>query len=114
MKHLILIVLLALFFFFVITRCGVGVSADYPLAAIWHDTTYHVSVEQLMEDEVGRYIGRIQKLVSKMPTKNGEANVYPPGSRIYAIKGISTNEAIAIEIDGQYRVNTHVILDDDL
>lgn len=109
MKHIALIALVVLFFFFTITRCGMFVSTDYPPATIWNDTSYVASGELLSEDEVGRYIGRTQKQVRKMPTKNGESHNYPAKSQIYEIRGVSTLEAIAVKENGAYRVNTVLI-----
>lgn len=106
-KHIVLISTIILLFLIVISRCGVGVSTDYPLSVMWNDTLYLDSGEFLSENEVGENLGSISKKVRNMPDKNGEAHGIIADSNIFEIKDFSTNKSIAIEEEqGKFRIFT--------
>ena len=95
------------FFFFVLVSLFVfssllpnKTSADwaYPFV-VWDGYIYVVSDEFV--EEVDEEIGRVTKYSDKEGTYSGNfSNVYKKGTAYYSIKGVSTDEAIAIEEEG--------------
>lgn len=94
-------------------------SADwaYPFV-VWDGYIYVISDEFV--EEVDKKIGRVTKYSDKEGTYSGNfSNVYKKGTVYYSIKGVSTDEAIAIEeeggkykkavMDGEYAGNKNVL-----
>jgi hypothetical protein len=69
---------------------------------VWHGYAYVVSDEYVTE--IGIKIGHVTKY-SDMESYTGNfSNAYKKGTNYYSIKGISTNEAIAVQNkDGKYK-----------
>ncbi|MFD2657728.1 hypothetical protein [Gracilibacillus thailandensis] len=86
---------------FLSTNMVFATSWAYPFV-VWDDHTYEVvdeSITNIVEEigEVTRY--------SDMETYSGNfSNAYPKGTKYYSIHGVSTEEAIAVEIsEGEYK-----------
>ncbi|MDN4607672.1 hypothetical protein [Sporosarcina highlanderae] len=82
---------------------GCSSSADWNSSfVVWNGYLYEVSDEYVTEtnDE----IGRVTKYSDKEGTYSGNfSNKYKKGTKLYSIKGVHTDEAIAIEEEGKYR-----------
>ncbi|MGE7928972.1 hypothetical protein [Lysinibacillus xylanilyticus] len=79
-------------------------SADWAFGfVVWDGYIYQLSDEYV--DEVDEEIGKVTKYSDTEGTYYGNfSNVYEKGTKYYAMRGISTEEAIAIEEeDGKYR-----------
>lgn len=69
---------------------------------VWDGYIYHLSEEYV--EEIDEEIGEVTKYSDTEATYSGNfSNVYIKGTKYYAIQGISTEEAIAIEEDGKFR-----------
>ncbi|MFZ5639136.1 MAG: hypothetical protein ACOY4Q_00335 [Bacillota bacterium] len=77
----------------------------------WNDIIYGLTNDIVPADKISTTIGEVKRFVSPKPEKNGDAgtilpeskNVIPVGSKLYLIKGIRKDEAIAVEIWGEFR-----------
>lgn len=67
---------------------------------VWKGNTYEVTEEKVNESEVGKVIGKVKMQANDMTGEYyGDAsNIYPRGTKYYAINGISTNSAFAVEV----------------
>ncbi len=104
----IMMLLLALF---LLTSCSAGqisekteiTQIDSSIASIsapsvkWNDRIYHETQEEVTD--IGEEIGVIetQSTDEIMETPNNHATSYSPGTKLFAIQGIDTSEAIAIQ-----------------
>jgi hypothetical protein len=70
---------------------------------VWDGYIYQLDDEYV--DDISDQIGEVTKYSDMEGSYSGNfSNVYDKGTKYYAIKGISTDEAIAIkEKDGRYR-----------
>ena len=78
-------------------------SADWAFEfVVWDGYIYQLSDEYV--DDVDEEIGEVTKYSDMEGTYSGNfSNVYEKGTKYYAMQGISTEEAIAIEEEGKYR-----------
>lgn len=78
-------------------------SADWAISfVVWKGYIYQISDEYI--DDISEEIGEVTKYSDMEGTYSGNfSNEYPIGTKFYAIKGISTEEAIAIAEDSKYR-----------
>ncbi|MFF2449461.1 hypothetical protein ACFVSW_20685 [Neobacillus sp. NPDC058068] len=76
------------------------------LFVVWDGYTYVVSDEYVTV--IDKEIGHVTKYSDMEGTYSGNfSNIYKKGTKYYSIKGISTDEAIAIqEKDGKYKKAT--------
>ena len=88
----------ALVFLFIFTSLHPNkTSADwaYPFV-VWDGYVYAISDEFV--EEIEGEIGRVTKYSDREGTYSGNfSNVYKKGTNYYSIKGVSTDEAIAVE-----------------
>ena len=77
----------------------------YPFV-VWDGFVYVISDEFV--EEVDNKIGRVTKYSDREGTYSGNfSNIYKKGTAYYSIKGISTDEAIAVEDgEGKYKLAT--------
>ena len=69
---------------------------------VWDGYIYPLSDEYV--DDVDKEIGKVTRYSDMEGTYSENfSNVYEKGTKYYAIQGISTEEAIAIEEEGKYR-----------
>ncbi|WP_206207760.1 hypothetical protein [Virgibacillus profundi] len=69
---------------------------------VWDDYIYVVGNEYVQE--VGSEIGEVKKYSDMEQYAGNFSNTYRGGTKYYSIKGISTDEAIAVqENDGKYK-----------
>ena len=69
---------------------------------VWDGYTYQLRDEYV--ENVDEEIGEVTMYTDTEGTYSGNfSNVYEKGTKYYAIQGISTEEAIAIEEGGKYR-----------
>jgi hypothetical protein len=101
------LVLILLFSFF-IAACSHSdsnhSSADWAYSfVVWDGLTYQLSDEYV--ENINEEIGEVTKYSDMEGTYSGNfSNVYEKGTKYYAITGISSKEAIAVEEkDGRYR-----------
>jgi len=67
----------------------------YPFV-VWNGYTYVISDEKV--EKVGKEIGHVTKYSDMEGTYTGNfSNAYKKGTKYFAIKGISTDEAIAVQ-----------------
>jgi hypothetical protein len=92
--------LFTLLIFFVYPSHSFATSWAYPFV-VWEGYTYEVIDEPVTDIE--RKIGNVTKY-SDMETYPGNfSNAYKKGTIYYSIKGVSTDEAIAVQVeDGTY------------
>ncbi|MBK3497018.1 hypothetical protein JFL43_19675 [Viridibacillus sp. YIM B01967] len=79
-------------------------SADWAFSFIvWDGYIYQLSNESV--NDISEEIGEVTKYSDMEGTYSGNfSNAYEKGTKYYSIEGISTQEAIAIEVeDGKYR-----------
>ncbi|KRE56818.1 hypothetical protein [Paenibacillus sp. Soil750] len=79
----------------------------------WNDTIYELVTESVPIDKIDKEIGVVNKQVSPYPTQNGEVGRNTPegpmiirngGGKLYAIKDVSQQEQIVIELSkDEYR-----------
>ena len=109
-KYLSIIVIFSAFFL-IATGCtnsisgsGTGKSsADWAISfVVWEGYIYQISDEYI--DDISEEIGEVTKYSDMEGTYSGNfSNAYRKGTKFYTIKGISSEEAIAIAEDGKYR-----------
>ena len=69
---------------------------------VWDGYIYQLSDDYV--EDVDEEIGEVTKYLDMEGTYSGNfSNVYEKGTKYYAMQGISTEEAIAIEEEGKYR-----------
>ncbi len=101
MKYLILMLLSFTF----LTGCsgnGGKSSSSYPSAIVWNNILYALSAEEVPIQDISKEIGKIERRVTPMPKKNGESNDKPVGSQLFEIKGIDSNQTIAVKVNDKY------------
>lgn len=78
-------------------------SADWAFQfVVWENYIYQLSDEYA--ENIDEKIGEVTKYSDMEGTYSGNfSNTYEKGTKYYAIQGISTEEAIAIEEKGKYR-----------
>ena len=78
-------------------------SADWAFQfVVWDSYIYQLSDEYV--ENIDEKIGEVTKYSDMEGTYSGNfSNTYEKGTKYYAIQGISTEEAIAIEEKGKYR-----------
>lgn len=89
--------LMALFFLVSFSHSAFALDWAYPFV-VWKGKMYEVTDEEVQE--IGEQIGKVRRKANETTGKYfGDAsNALPKGTKYYEIKGISTNEAIAVEI----------------
>ncbi|WP_045521062.1 hypothetical protein [Neobacillus niacini] len=100
-QHLFSLVMLLLFFSsFIFSTKSLATSWAYPFV-VWEDYIYVVSDEYVTE--IDTEIGHVT-MYSDMKSYPGNfSNAFKKGTKYYSIKGISTEESLAIEeSDGRY------------
>jgi len=70
----------------------------YPAAVAWNYIIYGLSVNTVSAEEIGSEIGQVRRYTTTFPEKNGDCNSAPVGSKLYSIKGVSVDDAIAIDV----------------
>ena len=82
---------------------GCSSSSDWNSSfVVWDDYMYEISDEYVTDVE--EEIGKVTKYSDKEGTYAGNfSNTYKKGTKYFAISGITTDEVIAVEEDGQYR-----------
>ncbi len=79
---------------------------SYNTSVAWNDRIYGLVNETIPIGNIGKEIGRTVRNISPRPERNGDVAcryadgrlVVPNGAKLCLIKGISKNEAIAVEI----------------
>ncbi|SDX06166.1 hypothetical protein [Paenibacillus sp. CF384] len=79
-----------------------AMATSYPSAVSWNNFVYGLSIEEIDVKDIGNQIGRIERLRTPMPKKNGESNDTPVGSLLFEIKGVDTHDEIAVKVDDKY------------
>ena len=82
---------------------GCSSSADWNSNfVVWDGYVYEMSNEYVTEIE--EEIGKVTKYSDKEGAYSGNfSNMYRKGTKYYAIVGVNTDEAIAVEENGEYR-----------
>lgn len=94
-----MLVLLCLLLMIGLAGCVGGNNA--PVSIAWDNSIYSPSDMEIHQSELGKQLGEIKRIKKPIPVQNGDSNRIPVGSKIFEIKGIDTNDAIAIERDGK-------------
>ena len=69
---------------------------------VWNDYIYQLS--DIYVENIAEEIGEVTNYSDIEGTYSGNfSNTYEKGTKYYAIQGVSTEEAIAIEEDGRYK-----------
>ncbi|MCM3409838.1 hypothetical protein [Metabacillus litoralis] len=96
-KHLISIAVLFMFFF---PDKILATSWAYPFV-VWDEYIYVISDEYVTE--IDNEIGHVTRYSDMEQYSGNFSNAYKQGTKYYSIKGISTDQAIAVEgQNGQY------------
>lgn len=100
---MLLISVICSIFLLASTGCSKSSSSWAKTFVVWKGYTYKISDEYV--DEVDKEIGKVTKYSDHEGTYNGNfSNKYKKGTKYFSIKGIRTDEAIAIqEQGGKYR-----------
>lgn len=82
---------------------GCSSNADWNSAfVVWNGDMYEISNKYV--EEADEEIGKVTKYSDREGTYSGNfSNKYRKGTRLYSIKDIKKDDAIAIEEDGKYR-----------
>ncbi|WP_407268577.1 hypothetical protein [Radiobacillus sp. PE A8.2] len=101
MKKISIFLLLALLIAFLFPSKSLATSWAY-IFVVWDGYIYEVTDEYVTD--IDKKIGQVT-VYSDMESYTGNfSNAYERGTEYYSIKGINTNEAIAVEVsDGEYR-----------
>ncbi|WP_018933422.1 hypothetical protein [Gracilibacillus lacisalsi] len=101
MKQFLRVLFLITMGVFLSTNMVFATSWAYPFV-VWDDHTYEVVDESITN--IAEEIGEVTRY-SDMETYSGNfSNAYPKGTKYYSIQGVSTEEAIAVEISpGEYK-----------
>ena len=93
-------------FFISLVTAGCSNSSWAYSFVVWNGYTYQIGDEYVVD--IGEEIGEVTKFSGREGTYSGNfSNKYQKGTKYYAIKGISTDEAIAIEEgNGKYKKAT--------
>ncbi|MCM3690828.1 hypothetical protein [Neobacillus niacini] len=100
-QHLLFFVMLIILLTsFLFPSKPLATSWAYPFV-VWQDYIYVVSDEDVTE--INRKIGQVTKYSDMKSYSGNFSNTFKKGTKYYSIKGISTDEAIAIEeSNGRY------------
>ncbi|WP_433594995.1 hypothetical protein [Lysinibacillus xylanilyticus] len=101
LKYYFFSVVIAIVF---LSGCSNAINKSWAFGfVVWDGYIYQLSDEYV--DEVDEEIGKVTRYSDTEGTYYGNfSNVYEKGTKYYAMRGISTEEAIAIEEeDGMYR-----------
>lgn len=109
-KYLSILFIISVFFS-IVTGCSNSISdrgdgkssADWARSfVVWEGYIYRISDEYI--DDIREEIGEVTKYSDMEGTYSGNfSNAYRKGTKFYAIKGTSTEEAIALAEDSKYR-----------
>lgn len=99
------ITLLLLFAFIGCTKSKVSTTTNgsYVSMLIYNNTNYYLSVDVIPSGNLDNQIGEVSKQVTPSPKNDGESNECPVGTKIFAIKGVDTKEAIAVNFRNEFR-----------
>jgi hypothetical protein len=99
-KHLLSIAVLFVLFISFYPGKTLGTSWAYSFV-VWDGYIYVISDEYITE--IGNEIGHVTRHSDMEQYSGNFSNAYKRGTKYYSIKGISTDQAIAVEeSDGQY------------
>ena len=95
--------MIGIVFLMLLIISGCSSSADWNSSfVVWNDDMYEVGNEYV--GEIDEEIGKVTRYSDKEGTYSGNfSNKYSKGTKLYSIKGIHPDEAIAIEEDGEFR-----------
>ncbi|WP_226537450.1 hypothetical protein [Fictibacillus halophilus] len=95
------LVLVGLFCALIIPSKSLATSWAYPFV-VWDGYIYIVEEEYVTE--IDKEIGKVTRYSDMYPQSGNFSNVYERGTKYYAIKDVSTDEAIAVEDgSGKYK-----------
>jgi len=88
---------------FILCGCASTVSSEtpYPALVAWNYIVYGLSVETVPMENIDMVLGQVKRNIFPLPTQNGDSNVASVGSTIYKLKGISSLDAIAVDMGGK-------------
>lgn len=91
-------------FLFLFSTSASALSWAYPFVS-WDGRIYEISDDTIEKEQIGKKIGEVE---FQPNSENGEyqgnaSNFVNVGTPYYQIIGIKTDEAIAIQVDGQYK-----------
>lgn len=99
-----LIILLLLFTFTGCARTKVTTTTNvlYASMLIYNNTDYYLSSEVIPSENLNEQLETVKMQVTPSPKNDGESNECPVGTKIFSIKGVDTNEAIAVNFHNVY------------
>ncbi|MGP4107902.1 hypothetical protein [Virgibacillus sp. L01] len=94
------IVLFFILFIITLTSSVQALSWAYSFV-VWNGNVYEVKEEKVLEDEVGKIIGKVKTKPNDMTGNyyGNASNVYPKGTKYFEINSIPTETAIAVEVE---------------
>lgn len=75
---------------------------EYPACFKWNDNIYLKEGPEVNQPQVGEELGKITKLVAKMPNENGESNFANEDSKIFKLKNNENLDRLIIQVEGNY------------
>lgn len=89
------------FFFILLVGCKQS-STDWAFHfVVWNEDIYEIDKSVIVDVE--KEIGTVKKYIENEGNYKGVfSNFVPKGTKLYKIKDINVNEAIAVELDGYY------------
>lgn len=100
MRKQFLLLITVLFVLFTSPAKAMATKWLYPFV-VWDGYVYEVSEESVTA--IGDEIGQVTKYSDMEPQSGNFSNAYPKGTKYFTIKGVSTEEALAVqESDGHY------------
>jgi len=92
--------LFLIFFLFTLASSAEALSWAYPFV-VWNGNVYEVKEEEVLANQIGSKIGEVKTKPNDMTGNHygNASNLYPKGTKYFEIKNISTEEAIAVEIE---------------
>lgn len=77
-----------------------GASWAYPFV-MWNDENYRITNVEVPPSDIDQQIGKIRRYSDRESSSvsNGFSNAYPKGTKLFAIKGESQEDSIALEVE---------------
>ncbi|MEB2278663.1 hypothetical protein LAV73_01405 [Lysinibacillus xylanilyticus] len=85
-------------FLFIFLLIGCNSSSSWAFQFVKYNNTHYIMTEEVLENnQLGEKLGEVKYDLNKeQDSKELSSNIYPVGTKIYAINNIDTSKAIAV------------------
>ncbi|MDQ8738236.1 hypothetical protein [Paenibacillus sp. LHD-38] len=102
MKHLKFLLFIVIVLTGFLSNIEGTLASTYPSTVAWNNLLYGLSTEEVDNKDIGNEIGKIKRQRTPMPKKNGESNEKLVGSLLFEIKGVDTQDVIAVKVNDKF------------